>query len=154
MSSSASCLAIQPNLAYVSVHKCPKLPGSGTSFSAVPLRNARGTVNGILVPGPSHSQWVGQTCLPTDRIIFGGRIVPLLCAYKCPKLPRFLRFGFSVFFKLGGIRVQNTFSKPLVFFTEPRRHLYQCVHTCTRATVLGYCPFAYKWEVVFVDPLS
>ena len=132
MSSSASCLAIQPNLAYVSVHKCPKLPGSGTSFSAVPLRNARETVNGILVPGPSHSQWVSQTCLPTDCIIFGGRNVPLLCAYKCPKLPRFLRFGFSVFFNLGGILVQKTFSKSLVFFIEPRSD--QCstaVHRCT-----------------------
>ena len=120
MSSSASCFAIQPNLAYVSVHKCPKLPGSGTSFPAVPLRNARETVDGILVPGPSHSQWVGQTCPPTDRIIFGGRTMPLLCAYKRPKLPRFLRFRFSVFFSLGGILVQKTFSKPLVFFTEPR----------------------------------
>ena len=123
MSSSASCFAIQPNLAYVRVHKCPKLPGSGTSFSAVMLRNARETVNAILVPGPSHSQWVDQTCPPTDCVIFGGRTVPLLCAYKCPKLPRFLRFRFSVFFNLGGIRVQKTFSKPLVFFIEPRSDL-------------------------------
>ena len=122
MSSSASCFAIQPNLARVSVHKRPKLLGSGTSFPTIPLRNTRETVNGILVHGPSHSQYFGQTCLPTNRIIFGGRTMPLLCAYKRPKLPRFLRFRFSVFFNLGGIRVQKTFSKPLVFFTEPRRH--------------------------------
>ena len=102
MSRSASCLAIQPNLAQVSVHKRPKLPGSGTSFPAVPLRNARETVNGILVHGPSHSQQVGQTCLSTGCIIFGGRTMPLHSAYKRPKLPQFLRFGFSVFFKFRG----------------------------------------------------
>ena len=124
MCRSASYLATQPNLAYVSVHKRPKLPSSGTSFYAVSLRNARGTVNGILVHGPSHSHCFGETYLPTDRIIFGGRTVPLLCAYKRPKLPRFFRFRFSVFFNLGGILVQKTFSKPLVFFIEPRRHLW------------------------------